>query len=176
MAGILDALVNPPRVTRSLDFSVLDDDLTRTIRRGAVAEQADEAEADEAQACHQLGELLEAEYEPWIALKTQPKPETLRVYTISIKQFLKFCDETKFARFETRDGFQRHPAKPVIVAAWLDQELKAGAKGAMIRRHVAALSWLHRSSGLADPCQSDLVRGVQLAANKGRLPPSPEDH
>jgi hypothetical protein len=176
MPGILDHLVNPPATkSEPIDFSE-QDDFRRTVVRGALAEQEDQAKAEEAEACRELRKRLEDEYRRYIVEKDAQSDSTLRQYTISCKQFLKWCDEANFIKFDTRKGRLQHPADPVIIAAFLNDELKAGVKPALIRRHVSAISWIHRFARLADPTSDPLVRAmVYYASTKGRHP-SPDEH
>src|SRR5690242_7418498 len=153
MPGILDHLVNPLRVTASAQQLDLSDDYTRTIVRGALAEREDKTKAEEAEVCSALDEMLEERYAKFIIKKDTVKADTLRKYAISCKAFLAWCDQAGLSGMDTRQG---RAATPTAVAGFLSDELQSGAKPALIRRHSAALSHLHRWARLSDPTTDPL--------------------
>jgi hypothetical protein len=84
-----------------------------------------------------------------------------KALTASCKKFHDFC-----APMDVRCL----PARAGIVAAFLDNELEAGASYGAIKKHVEAISYFHRLNESFDPTQDELIKAILRAANpKGRL-------
>ena len=172
MVGILHLLENPSRATASDQPLDLSDDYTRTVVRGALARQEDEAKAQEASLCRELYGLLEERYAEYLAKKDSLSASSLRGYALSCKAFLKWCDEAGLTSMDTR---KERAASPLSVAGFLSDELSAGARPALIRRHSAAISWLHRTAGLADATTDPLCKAIVLASTQGHREPTADE-
>jgi hypothetical protein len=174
MPGLLDDLV--PRAKKpepvDVDFWNLDH-TTQCVIWGAQYERDEVRKAEEASLCRELYALLEERYAEYLAKKDALTDSSLRQYTISCKAFLKWCEEAGLTSMDTR---KERAASPLSVAGFLNDELTAGAKPALIRRHSAAISWLHRNAGLPDPTTDPLCKAIVLASTQGHRDVAADEH
>ena len=73
----------------------------------------------------------------------------------------------RFVRWAQTRGMSVRPAVPALVAAYLAERLEqAKHRPATLRKAAAAIAFMHRAGGLADPCLSEEVRRTLSGATR----------
>ncbi|MGH9818409.1 MAG: hypothetical protein ACRD6I_20285 [Candidatus Acidiferrales bacterium] len=125
----------------------------RVIEAGVAALAAQEQNEEEEELEKLLRPVLEKKYAQFL-LKRTPKPKTRKLYLAAFKQFQDWCVQPEHGKTCA------FPARSITVAAFLNEEIQAGANPERIRMLAAAISYFHKFKEKPDPTADELVGAI----------------